>query len=204
MQHPNSNHPGTYNNQYPGYYVGPQQPPVVMAVSSSGQQLPIPPQMMMAPPMMVMTMTPSMLQHAVPIPIPMAHPLQHQHSPPPPGSPYVIANDTAAFNTGTPQQSQPPPKTGHELFVGDLSYFCEEHHLFDLFKGFGVVTETRIKRNDRGGRTLMYGFVTMASLPDAEHASKSLNGRLFMGRNMRLGHFKIRNKLVLTDIIEWS
>jgi RNA recognition motif-containing protein len=66
-----------------------------------------------------------------------------------------------------------------------LSYFCEEHNLFDLFKGFGVVTECRIKRNDRGGRTLMYGFVTMPSLTEAEHAAKSLNGRLFMGRNIR-------------------
>ena len=72
-----------------------------------------------------------------------------------------------------------------EIFVGDLSYFCQEHHLFDLFSIYGPVTEARVKRSDRGNRTLMYGFVRMKELKDAQEAVAALQGKLYMGRAMR-------------------
>lgn len=167
-----------------------------MPVNPPGTQMQMGhPQVMMVPPHMMMMPIPPHVQHGTPVPVQIAHPLQHQHSPPPPISqgqylpgndrqPVMMANNSAVAGPPVAQPSS-SGKTGHELFVGDLSYFCEEHHLFDLFKGFGVVTETRVKRNDRGGRTLMYGFVTMATLSDAEHAAAKLAGRLFMGRAMR-------------------
>ncbi len=73
----------------------------------------------------------------------------------------------------------------NELFVGDLSYFCGEEQLYDLFGQFGGILDVRIKRSDAKGKTLMYGFVKMESLKSALLAAKELNGTLFMGRALR-------------------
>ncbi len=73
----------------------------------------------------------------------------------------------------------------NELFVGDLSFFCQEYHLEQLFSQYGPVVEARVKRSDRGGRTLMYGFVRMADLNHAIQAAAETNGKLHMGRVMR-------------------
>lgn len=73
----------------------------------------------------------------------------------------------------------------NELFVGDLSFFCTEQHLQELFSTYGPVSEARIKRSDRGNRTLMYGFVRMEELKHALQAAAELNGKLYMGRAMR-------------------
>ncbi len=71
-----------------------------------------------------------------------------------------------------------------ELFVGDLSFFCQEKHLVELFGNFGPVLEIRIKRSNRG-RTLMYGFVQMLHNDHALAAVAKLSGHIFMGRKMR-------------------
>ena len=72
-----------------------------------------------------------------------------------------------------------------EIFVGDLSFFCHEHHLLELFTVHGPVVECRVKRSDRGNRTLMYGFVRMYDLKDAQQAVAALHGKLYMGRALR-------------------
>ena len=72
-----------------------------------------------------------------------------------------------------------------DLFVGNLSFFCQEKHLKELYVPFGEVHSIRIKRNDKGGRSLMYGFVSMASPVAAYNAAHSLHEKLFMGRNVR-------------------
>ena len=72
-----------------------------------------------------------------------------------------------------------------ELFVGDLSFFCAEDNLLDLFRPFGLVTNVRVRRSENGGHSLMYGFVTMRNLTDAESAAQALNGMLYMGRSLR-------------------
>jgi RNA recognition motif-containing protein len=73
----------------------------------------------------------------------------------------------------------------NEVFVGDLSFFCQELQLFELFSVYGLVTDARVKRSDRGNRTLMYGFVRMAELEQAAQAATELHGKLYMGRKMR-------------------
>ena len=73
----------------------------------------------------------------------------------------------------------------NEVFVGDLSFFCQELHLLELFSNYGPVTDVRVKRSDRGNRTLMYGFVRMAELDHAAKAAAELHGKLYMGRKMR-------------------
>ncbi len=73
----------------------------------------------------------------------------------------------------------------NELFVGDLSFFCREHHLVELFSSCGPVVDARIKRSEAKGKTLMYGFVRMDTLKGALTAAKELNGVVFMGRTMK-------------------
>ena len=73
----------------------------------------------------------------------------------------------------------------NELFVGDLSYFCREEHLIALFSYFGTVVEARIKRSEKDGHSLMYGFVRMSALQEALEASKQLSGYMYMGREMK-------------------
>ena len=72
------------------------------------------------------------------------------------------------------------------LFVGNLSYFCEISHLFDLFDQYGHVNGVRIVRNDNRSRTLMFGFVTMSTVHEANEMERILNGTFFMGRRLRV------------------
>ncbi len=73
-----------------------------------------------------------------------------------------------------------------ELFVGNLSYFCEERHLYDLFNTYSNVLDARIMRGgDDNKRSLIYGFVTLSSLYELEEMSKLLNNHLLLGRRMR-------------------
>lgn len=71
------------------------------------------------------------------------------------------------------------------LFVGNLSFFCEERDLQNLFGQYAPVQSIRIVRNDDKTRSLMYGFVAMASNQEAIEMTKLFNNHLFMGRNMK-------------------
>ncbi len=72
----------------------------------------------------------------------------------------------------------------HELFVGNLSFFCEENHLLELFSPFGRVDSHRVVRNggQRRSRSLLYGFVCMSTRKESLQAIDALNGMMFMGR----------------------
>ncbi len=87
-------------------------------------------------------------------------------------------------DSASPHQTKSCPPLV-ELFIGDLSYFCTEEQIAALFSTYGTVAETRIRRSDRGGHSLMYGFVKMTSLQDAETAANALNDQLYMGRRLR-------------------
>jgi cold-inducible RNA-binding protein len=76
---------------------------------------------------------------------------------------------------------QPAP----ELYVADLSFFCSEDHLRELFCQYGHVVNTRIIRGGVRKRSLSFGFVTMSNLQQAQQAIQALHGHLFMGRHMK-------------------
>lgn len=84
-------------------------------------------------------------------------------------------------------QSQPQTKI---VFVGNLSYFCEDHHLHDLFNEYGQVDNARVMRSDDNTRSLMFGFVTMASVNQAKEVTRIFSnngqGHMFMGRKIRV------------------
>lgn len=78
------------------------------------------------------------------------------------------------------------PSPESTLFVGNLSFFCEERHLFELFDQYAHVHHVRIMRNDFRTRSLMFGFVTLGSLHEANELERLLNGTFFMGRKLRV------------------
>lgn len=77
----------------------------------------------------------------------------------------------------------PPMRT---LFVGDLSFFCEDDDLRKLFSGYGQVISVEIKRGKATGDSLMHGFVEMDSEESAENALNQLRNQKFLGRRMRV------------------
>lgn len=70
------------------------------------------------------------------------------------------------------------------VFVGDLSYFCTNVHLQELFSTVGPVTKALVKRTIEG-ETRHYGFVEMKHKSDSQKAIAQLNGVDFMGRVLK-------------------
>ena len=89
---------------------------------------------------------------------------------------YQSANQTVAY------MSTPENKT---LFLGDLSRFCTEIELEELFSQHGQVLETKISRTSTG-ISLGYGFICMAERSQAEEAMKNLVGVVLSGRPLRI------------------
>ena len=71
------------------------------------------------------------------------------------------------------------------LFLGDLSRFCTEIELEELFSQHGQVLETKISRTSTG-ISLGYGFICMAERGQAEEAMKNLVGVVLSGRPLRI------------------
>lgn len=78
---------------------------------------------------------------------------------------------------------------GARLFVGNLNFELPDDALRDTFAEFGLVQRAEIVRDRfEEGRSRGFGFVEMASPKDAERALRELNGRLLMGRRLRVEH----------------
>ena len=101
---------------------------------------------------------------------------------------------TAHYSQQQQQQQQQQVSSSHrkhpcEMFVGNLSFFCDESHLIDLFQTYGKVINVRIKRPDVNvdprSRSLLYGFITMETIQACQRASDALSNTLFMGRQLK-------------------
>jgi RNA recognition motif-containing protein len=76
------------------------------------------------------------------------------------------------------------------LFLGDLSIYCQEKEVFALFRPYGPIESIQIKRSDETMTRkphLSYGFVKFEFRESAERALMELNGKIFLGRAIRLG-----------------
>ena len=78
-----------------------------------------------------------------------------------------------------------PDLSQNVIFAGNLSYFCEEQHLRELFAQCGHIERIRVCRSDDQTKPLQYGFVTMSTRAEAERILETLQGQLFMGRKLR-------------------
>jgi RNA recognition motif-containing protein len=70
------------------------------------------------------------------------------------------------------------------IFVGNLSYFCSEGVLRNIFKPYGTVNSTIIRKT-KANQTLYYGFVQMKSSQEASLAVSNLDGCMVQGRRMK-------------------
>lgn len=70
-----------------------------------------------------------------------------------------------------------------KIYVGNLSYNTSEASVRDAFGAIGEVLSVKLI-TDETGRMKGFGFVEMASDDAALKAITSLNGTLFMGRNI--------------------
>lgn len=74
---------------------------------------------------------------------------------------------------------------GKVLFVGNLSFFCEEQHLRELVSHYGRPESVRVIWNDDNTKSLMFGFVRLSTPQECEHLERLLDGMFFMGRHIR-------------------
>ena len=70
------------------------------------------------------------------------------------------------------------------LFVGDLSYFCTEAHLLNLFSPFGLIISVRI-RYSSAGESHLFAFIKFERRESAVLAKQAMHGCLFLGRRLR-------------------
>jgi len=72
------------------------------------------------------------------------------------------------------------------LFVGNLSQEVTETDLAELFKQFGQVKSTEVKRDLFSGVTKGFGFVEMPGRAHSLAAIAALDGRDFKGQPLRV------------------
>lgn len=77
---------------------------------------------------------------------------------------------------------QQPPWT---LFLGDISVYCTERELTELFQPFGNITEIKLKKNSKGNTNLAFGFIIFEKEESALVALKAMNGHVLLGRPLR-------------------
>src|SRR5438876_207986 len=68
-----------------------------------------------------------------------------------------------------------------QLYVGNLSYQMNAHHLNELFSQYGHVQNVRLIKNTRTGRSKGFAFVTFSQVKDAKKAL-TVNGQDVRGR----------------------
>ena len=73
-----------------------------------------------------------------------------------------------------------------KLFVGNLSFEVGNEELQELFAGQGEVVSATVITDRDTGKPRGFGFVEMAQEADAQKAIQSLDGREFMGRNIKV------------------
>jgi cold-inducible RNA-binding protein len=70
------------------------------------------------------------------------------------------------------------------IYVGNLSYEVTEEVLQQEFAAYGEVASANIPLDRLSGRPKGFGFVEMASKPEAESAIAGLNGKMIQDRTI--------------------
>ncbi|MCX7675210.1 MAG: RNA-binding protein [Bdellovibrionaceae bacterium] len=73
-----------------------------------------------------------------------------------------------------------------KLYVGNLSYTCDDQSLQDAFSAYGEVVSARVITDRMSGRSKGFGFVEMSDASSAQKAIEAMNGKEFMGRNINV------------------
>jgi len=70
------------------------------------------------------------------------------------------------------------------IYVGNLPYNTTEAELQQTFEQYGTVSRAKVITDRETGRSRGFGFVEMATDPEAEAAIEALNGADFGGRRL--------------------
>lgn len=73
---------------------------------------------------------------------------------------------------------------GKKIYVGNLSYNVGKNDLQEMFAAHGTVVSAQVITDRDTGRSKGFGFVEMATEPEAQAAIAALNGKSLDGRNM--------------------
>lgn len=71
------------------------------------------------------------------------------------------------------------------LFVGNLSVFCTERDIQQVFEPFGHIVEIRMAKSEDENKHLSYGFVKFSNVASAQLAMHDLNGVILCGRPLK-------------------
>jgi cold-inducible RNA-binding protein len=74
----------------------------------------------------------------------------------------------------------------HKLFIGGLSFSTSSDRLRDLFTQAGTVESATVVMDRDTGRSRGFGFVEMATAPEAEAAVAKFNGQDVDGRTLKV------------------
>lgn len=70
-----------------------------------------------------------------------------------------------------------------QLYIGNLSYHVNAHHLREFFSQYGELKSARLIKNTRTGRSKGFAFITYHHVQDAKNALKA-NGKEMRGRTI--------------------
>lgn len=85
-----------------------------------------------------------------------------------------------------PRRDGPSYGSENKLFVGNLSWEVDDVTLDSLFQEYGKVLEAKVVYDRTTGRSKGFGFVTLSSSAEVNHAISSLDGTEFDKRLLRV------------------
>ena len=79
-----------------------------------------------------------------------------------------------------------------KIYVGNLPFDMSQNEVQDAFSEFGEVAECTLIMDRDTGRPKGFGFVEMPDKGSAIKAMEALDGKEFMGRNIKVNEAKPR------------
>lgn len=83
------------------------------------------------------------------------------------------------------QRSKPLSQKSDTVFVGNISFECDDNALREAFEGFGNIIGVRLPTDRETGNLKGYGYVQFDSEDAAETAVNEMNGYELLGRGLR-------------------
>ena len=83
---------------------------------------------------------------------------------------------------------------GRKLYVGNLPYSATESAISEKLSAFGTVESCKLITDRHTGQSKGFGFVEMATAPEAQAAIDGLNNTDYDGRPMRVNEARPQEK----------
>ena len=80
------------------------------------------------------------------------------------------------------------------IYVGNLSYQCNDEELRQAFSAYGEVDSARVIMDKFTGRSRGFGFVEMPNDDEGRAAVEGLNGKDLMGRPLKVNEAQPREQ----------